>query len=84
MKISIQKLREIVQEEQEKLAKTPKEVAEDAPEVDADEMGTALEQQLDFMKALKIKEARARRRANRLLAQRRGLARKIQELKSKK
>jgi len=81
MKVSIQRLREIVQEEQDKLAKTPKEAAKAVPEVDADEMGTALEQHLDFMKVLKIKEVRAIRRANRLREQRRKISKRINELK---
>ena len=84
MKLTIEKLCEIIREEQEKFAKTPAEAAEDAPEVDADEMATALAQKIDLMKALKIKEARTRRRAARMLAKRAQLSKEINELKNKK
>jgi len=40
----------------------PEKVAKAAPEVDADDLANTLEQDIDFVKALKIKEARLARR----------------------
>ena len=73
MKLSIEKLREIIREEKEKMAATPEEAAENADEVDAADMAKALEQQIDYVKALKIKEARYLRKAARLREQRKRL-----------
>lgn len=73
MKLSIQKLREIIEEEKDKLASTPAEAAEQAEEVDAGDVAKALENQIDFVKALKIKEARYLRKAARLREQRKRL-----------
>ena len=73
MKLTVQKLREIIEEEKEKLASTPKEAADNADEVDAGELAKALENQIDYVKTLKIKEARYLRKAARLREQRKRL-----------
>jgi|APSaa5957512535_1039671.scaffolds.fasta_scaffold08448_3 hypothetical protein len=73
MKLTVEKLRDIIREEKEKLASTPEEAADDVEEVDAGDLAKALEQQIDYVKALKIKEARYMRKAKRLREQRKRL-----------
>jgi hypothetical protein len=73
MKLTVEKLRDIIREEKEKLASTPEEAANDVEEVDAGDLAKALEQQIDYVKALKIKEARYMRKAKRLREQRKRL-----------
>lgn len=73
MKLTVEKLRDIIREEKEKLASTPEEAADNVEEVDAGDLAKALEQQIDYVKALKIKEARYMRKAKRLREQRKRL-----------
>jgi hypothetical protein len=73
MKLTVEKLRDIIREEKEKLASTPEEAANDVEEVDAGDLAKTLEQQIDYVKALKIKEARYMRKAKRLREQRKRL-----------
>ena len=76
MRLTNQLLRRIIEEEVEKFGKMEKVEDVKAEETDADELANALEKKLDFLKALKIEEARLRRRLDRITETRRRLARK--------
>jgi hypothetical protein len=66
VKEELQKLRE------EKKAKLDSDVGEDNPkEVDADEYADSLEKKIDYIKALKIEEARLTKRLKKVQEQRR-------------
>lgn len=81
MKLTNTILRRIIEEEVAKFGEmeSTEDRAKDADEVDADEYGTdkAKEKQIDFMKALKIEEARLRRRLIKITETRRSLARRL-------
>ena len=81
MKLTSRLLRRIIEEEVAKFGEmeSTEDRAKDADEVDADEYGTdkAKEKQIDFMKALKIEEARLRRRLVKITESRRRLARRL-------
>jgi hypothetical protein len=81
MKLTSKLLRRIIEEEVAKFGdmESTEDRAKDAEEVDADEYGTdkAAEKHIDFMKALKIEEARLRRRLVKITETRRRLAKKI-------
>lgn len=81
MKLTNTILRRIIEEEIAKFGEmeSTEDRAKDADEVDADEYGTdkAKEKQIDFMKALKIEEARLRRRLIKITETRRSLARRL-------
>ena len=73
-KISHRSLKRIIQEELAKLTEQGlsgeledvEKVAEDVPETDASEQADALEQNIDFMKALKIQEKKLVKSLNRI------------------
>ena len=74
-------LRKIIEEEVAKFGdmESTEARAKDTEEVDADEFGSsdARSKSIDFLKALKIEEARLRRRLNKIAETRRRLANRI-------
>ena len=78
MKLTSKLLRQIIEEEVSKFGDmdSTEKRAKETEEVDADEYGTdkVKEKQIDFMKALKIEEARLRRRLVKITETRRRLA----------
>jgi hypothetical protein len=78
-KLTSRMLEKIVKEEVAKIhkSKTPAEAAKCAKEVDAGEFAGTIENQVDFLKALKIEEARLVSRLNKIREQKKTLADKI-------
>jgi hypothetical protein len=66
MKISREQLKQMIREEFGKMRDTAK-VAKETPETEADEIGDTLEKPEDFVKLLKLKEARLQHALKRLL-----------------
>lgn len=81
MRLTSKLLRRIIEEEVEKFGsgESVEDRADDAVELDADEQGSdkAAEKHIDFMKALKIEEARLRNRLVKISEQKKRLARRI-------
>jgi hypothetical protein len=81
MKLTNRLLRRIIEEEVSKFGdmEDVESRAKDTEELDADEFGSdkALEKKIDYIKALKIEEARIRRRLNKISETRRRIARSI-------
>ena len=71
MKLTKKKLQQIVMEEVEKFGKPEdtKSRAKDTEETDADEYADSLEKHIDYVKALKIEEARLHRRLKKIAEQ---------------
>ena len=65
-KLDRQKLRSLTNEVLETGESDSEKVANKAPEVDADELADTLEQDVDWMKALKIHERRLRNKLSRV------------------
>ena len=76
MKLTPSILRKLVLEEVAKL-KSEKLKADAADEVEADELADTLENHIDFLKALKIKESRLTKQAQAVREQRAKLFKKI-------
>jgi hypothetical protein len=69
MKLTRQKLHQMIREEAANIGGTgesPKDRAKDTEETDADEYAGSLEKNINFMKALKIEEARTIRRLKKI------------------
>lgn len=81
MKLTSRLLRRIIEEEVAKFGdmESTEDRAKDTEVVDADELGTdkAKEKTIDFIKALKIEEARLRNRLAKISETRRRLAGKV-------
>lgn len=87
IKLTPSLLRKIVLEEKRKIIETleqGKEEAEDvkADETEAEELAGALEQDIDFMAALKIKEATLRKQYAKVQAAKKRVIKRINERKS--
>ena len=81
MRLTSKLLKRIIEEEVAKFgdSESTEDRAKDTIEIDADEFGTdkCKEKTIDFMKALKIEEARLRRRLAKITETKRRLTRKI-------
>lgn len=76
MKLTAEQLKKIISEEVAKL-QSPELDNEKAVETDADELADAHEQQVDFLKALKIKEAKLEKALKLVKEQKRSTVKKI-------
>ena len=76
MKLTNRLLRRIIEEEVAKFGDMEDVEKVKADETDADEYADALEKKLDFMKALKIEEARLRHRLAKITETRRRMSKK--------
>lgn len=86
IKLTPRLLRKIVLEEKRKIMETLEQEKEDsldvkAEEADADELADTLEQDIDFMAALKIKESILKKRYAKVQAAKKRLVKKINERK---
>lgn len=81
MKLTNRLLRRIIEEEVAKFGdmESTEKRAKDTEELDADQFGSddGLEKKIDFMKALKIEEARLRKRLVKITETRRRIAQSI-------
>ena len=81
MKLTSQLLRRIIEEEVAKFGdmESTEDRAKDTEEIDADEFGSekAVEKHIDYIKALKIEEARLRRRLVKIQETKKRLAKKL-------
>lgn len=78
MKLTSKMLKKIIEEEVSKLE--TKDLDDDKPtETDADEYADSVEKQIDFMKALKVEEARLVKRLEKIKEQKAKTAKKIVE-----
>lgn len=81
MKLTSQLLRRIIEEEVAKFGdmESTEDRAKDTEEIDADEFGSekAVEKHIDYIKALKIEEARLRRRLIKIQETKKRLAKKL-------
>jgi len=81
MKLTSDLLKKIIMEEVAKFGdmESTEDRAKEADEVDADEFGSdkSLEKKIDYMKALKIEEARLRHRLGKVVETRKRLARSL-------
>lgn len=81
MKLTSKLLRRIIEEEVAKFGdmESTEDRAKDTEEIDADEFGTdkAKEKTINFMKALKIEEARLRRRLAKITETKRRLSKRV-------
>ena len=79
MKLTKKMLKQIVKEEAAKFGngKSVEDTADDAEETDADEYADSLEKHIDYIKALKIEEARLHRRLKAINEQKKLAAAKI-------
>ena len=80
-------LKKLVLEEKRKIMETLEQEKEDsqkvkADEVDADELADALEKDIDFIAALKIKESMLKKKYQKVQAAKKRLYKKINERKS--
>ena len=87
IKLTPSLLRKIVLEEKKKIMETLEQGKEDseavkADEADADELADTLEQDIDFMAALKIKEATLRKQFAKVQAAKKRVLRRINERKN--
>jgi hypothetical protein len=84
MRLTPELLRRIVLEEASKMKfgkmRTTKDAAKETEEVDADELADSLENQVNYAKALKLEEARLRKRLKRIAETRGNIARTISRL----
>lgn len=84
MRLTPELLRRIVLEEASKMKfgkmRTTKDAAKETEEVDADEFADSLENQVNYAKALKLEEARLRKRLKRIAETRGNIARTISRL----
>lgn len=76
MRLTKNLLKKIIEEEVSKFGDMEDVEKVKADEVDADEYADSLEKKLDFIKALKIEEARLRRRLERIIETRRRVVKK--------
>lgn len=76
MKLTAEQLKKIISEEVAKL-QSPELDNEKAVETDADELADAHEQQVDFLKALKIKEQKLEKALKLVKEQKRSTVKKI-------
>lgn len=87
LKLTPALLKKLVMEEKAKLMETLEQGKEDsekvkADEVDADELADALEQDIDFMAALKIQESVLKKKYAKVQAAKKRLMKKINERKN--
>ena len=87
IKLTPSLLRKIVLEEKKKIMETLEQGKEEsetvkADETDADELADTLEQDIDFMAALKIKEATLRKQFAKVQAAKKRVLRRINERKN--
>jgi hypothetical protein len=73
-------IRRLVKEEKEKYEKDVKAAASKTKEVEADEFADTLEKHIDYMAALKIKEANLRKQLQQIAEQRKLVRAKIAKL----
>jgi hypothetical protein len=75
IKLSPADLRQIIEEEVKKFGKgkTAEQAAKETEEVDADELATALVNKIDYVKALKLREARLLKKLEEIRALRKKL-----------
>jgi hypothetical protein len=79
MKLELKTLEKLVREEMAHFGKQEpvEDHKNDAEETDADEYADSLEQHIDFMKALKIEEARLSKRLAKISEQKQQIMKKI-------
>lgn len=79
MKLTKKMLKRIVMEEAAKFGdmEDTKDRAKDTEEVDADEYADSVEKHIDFMKALKIEEARLQKRLTKIAETKKTIVRKL-------
>jgi hypothetical protein len=79
MKLTPKLLKKIIEEEAAKFGKPvdTEDAANDAEETDADEFADSLEKHIDFVKALKIEEARLEKRLKQIREQKLLVGKKI-------
>lgn len=84
VKLTSSLLRKIVQEEVSKFGdmEDTQKVAKDTDEVDADEIADSLEKKIDYVKALKIEEARLVKRIMKIRENRSRVMRSIRSRKT--
>lgn len=83
MKLTTTFLKKLIAEEAAKFGKPQDttDVATDTDEIDADELADSLEKKIDYVKALKIEEARLIKRLNVVKEQRKRALNKLKGLK---
>lgn len=79
MKLTDKMLRQIIEEEAGKFGKEGdvEDAPKDTEEVDADEYADSIEKKIDYVKALKIEEARLRRRWKKIQTEKRKVTESI-------